>query len=51
MLKVLHLFHFYPSRYGNKNGQQNRLKIEKSSFWKKFKALRGTFSRIRLQHS
>ena len=36
-VKVWHLFHFYCC-YGNKNGWQNRPKIEKLPFWTKCKA-------------
>ena len=36
-VRFLHLFYFYRC-YGNKNGRQNRLKIEKLPFWAKFKA-------------
>ena len=35
--------------YGNKIGRQNRLKIEKSPFWTKFKALGDRFLRFRYQ--
>ena len=41
-VKFWHLFYFFHC-YGNKNGQQNRLKIEKLSFWAKFKAFSDRF--------
>ena len=36
--------------YGNKNGRQNRPKIEKLPFWAKIKAFSDRFLRIRYQH-
>ena len=41
-VKVWHLIKFY-GRHSNKNGRQDRLKIEKLSFWTKFKALGDRF--------
>ena len=47
--KFWHLFKFNGC-YRNKNGHQNRHKIEKLPFWAKFKAFQTDFSRIRYQH-
>ena len=41
-VKFRHLFKIYHC-YGNKNGQQNRLKTEKLAFWTKFKAFGDRF--------
>ena len=41
-VKFWHLFYFFRC-YGNKNGRQNRLKIEKLSFWSKFKSFSDPF--------
>ena len=40
--KFWHLFHFYRC-YGNTNGRQNKLKIEKSPFWTTFEVGRPNY--------